>query len=226
MITMVESDIKMKNIELNILMNLDINTVFDIDTAYVIRNYELQLPDTSVIINSRSDIKQFDAKIAAVKLQQQYERSKRLPDFGISLSHMESLGMMPNQYSAMGMITIPIAPWSAKEYKSNIKGLNYKTSSIAFQKQALANETAGMVASLQTQLKAAKQQLANYRKNIGPTYYRSYQASLLAYEQNTGDLFLVLDGMRMYRMSKMNELDQLKALVNLEIKYEKELEIR
>jgi hypothetical protein len=161
-----------------------------------------------------------------VKLQQQYEKAKRGPDFGISLSHMQSLGEMPNQYSAMGMITIPIAPWASKEYKSNIKGLDNTVNVISFQKQALINETAGMIASLQTQIKSAKQQLTNYNENIIPTYYKSYQTSLIAYEQNTEDLFVVLDGLKMYRMAKMNELDQLKALLKFQVDYEKEMEIR
>ena len=73
---------------------------------------------------------------------------------------------MPNQYSAMGMITIPIAPWSSKEYKSNIKGLDNTTKAINYEKQSLINETVGMIVSLQTQIKSTKQQLANYSDNI------------------------------------------------------------
>jgi hypothetical protein len=161
-----------------------------------------------------------------VKLQQQYEKSKRLPDFGISLSHMQSLGMMPNQFSAMGMITIPIAPWASKEYKSNIKGLDNTFNAINFQKQSLINETAGMIAAMQTQIKSAKQQLTNYSDNIIPTYYKSYQTSMIAYEQNTEDLFVVLDGLKMYRMAKMNELEQFNTLLKLQVDYEKEMEIR
>jgi hypothetical protein len=219
-------DIQMKNVELNTLMNADKFFVFEVDTILHSRNYELQLPDTSLISSSRSDIKQFDASIGLVKLQQQYEKSKRLPDFGISLSHMQSLGMMPNQYSAMGMITIPIAPWASKEYKSSIKGLENTSNAINFQKQSLINETAGMIASLQTQIKSVKQQLTNYNGNIISAYYKSYQTSLLAYEQNTEDLFVVLDGLKMYRMAKMNELDQLNTLLKLQVDYEKEMEIR
>ena len=126
----------------------------------------------------------------------------------------------------MGMITIPIAPWASKEYKSNIKGLNNTANAISFQKQSLLNETAGMIASLQTQIKFSKQQLANYSNNIIPTYYKSYQTSMIGYEQNTEDLFVVLDGLKMYRMAKMNELDQLNTLLKLQVDYEKEMEIR
>src|ERR1035437_3696574 len=226
--TMLLGDMKMKNVELNTLMNLDKSSMFDIDTNLLSHTYELQLPDTTLISSSRSDIKQFDASIGMIKLQQQYEKSKRLPDFGISISHMQTYSVMPmpNLYSAMGMITIPIAPWASKEYKSNIKGLDNTANAISFQKQSLINETAGLIASLQTQIKSTKQQLNNYNYIIIPTYYKSYQTSMIAYEQNTENLFVVLDGLKMYRMAKMNELDQLNALLKLQVDYEKEMEIR
>ena len=57
-------------------------------------------------------------------------------------------------------------------------------------------------------------------------YSKSYQASLIGYEQNTEDLFVVLDGLKMYRMAKMNEFDQLNTLLKLQVEYEKEMEIR
>ena len=223
---MILADVNMKNVELNTLMNLDKAFIFDIDTNLQSHNYELQLPDTALISSTRSDIKQFDASLGKVKLQQQYEKSKRYPDFGISLSHMKSFGEMPNQYSAMGMITIPIAPWSSKEYKSNIKGLDNTTKAINYEKQSLINETVGMIVSLQTQIKSTKQQLANYSDNIIPIYFKSYQTSMIAYEQNTENLFVVLDGLKMYSMAKIKELDQVNALLKLQVEYEKEMQIR
>lgn len=223
---MLLSEIKMKNIELNTLMNIDKSFVFEIDTTIKSHDYELQFIETLPLSDYRSDLKQYDAKIELLRLQQEYEKSKRLPDFGISVSHMESLGLMPNQYSVMGMVTIPIVPWAAKEFKYNIQGLNYTANAISLEKQSLINETSGVIASLQAQIKFAKQQLSNYTNNITPAYYKSYQASLTAYEQNTEDLFIVLDGLKMYRMAKMTELDQLNTLFKLQVQYEKELEIR
>lgn len=219
-------EIKMRNIELNVLMNQDKEFVFDVDTSLRSKSYELEGIDTLRIVESRSDIKQYDAQIAMANLQQQFEKSKRLPDFGFSLSHMESLGMMPNQYAAMGMISLPIGPWATKEYKSNIKGLENTKNAIYYQKESMVNETSGMIASLQTQIAVIKLQLQNYSTNIAPNYYKSYQASLLSYEQNTEGLYVVLESLRMFRMAKMNELDQLLTLIKLETEYERELEIR
>ena len=162
---MVVSDMKIKNVELNTLMNTDKNFVFDIDSTVPANNYEYQISDTSLIASSRSDIKQYDAYVNLIRLQQKYEKSKRLPDFGISFSHMQSLGTMPNQFAAMGSVSIPIVPWASKEYKSNIKALDNSAKAISFQKQALLNETSGMVSSLKIQIISAKQQLQNSNLN-------------------------------------------------------------
>ena len=224
--TMILSEMEMKRIELGVLMNLNKNSVFELDTLLVPKYYESQLLDTTLIATSRSDIKQFDASIGLLKLQQQYEKSKRLPDFGVSFSHMQSLGEMPNSFAAMGMITLPIAPWASKEYKSNITGLANSEDAITFQKQSLVNESAGMIASLQAQIQSSKIQLNNYNNNILPAYFNSYKMSLIGYEQNTEDLYVVLDGLKMYWMATIDSFDQLYKLLKLQTEYEKELEIR
>jgi len=224
--TMLISEMKMKSVELRTLMNADKTLVFDIDTALQLQNYDLQFTDTSLMASSRSDIRQFDASIGLLKLQQGYEKSKRLPDFGVSYAHMQTLGEMPNQFSAMAMITIPIAPWASKEYKSNINGLNSQINAISFQKQSLINETTGKIVLIQTQMNSARQQIDNYDHNILPAYYKSYEAALRAYEQNTENLFAVLDAIKMYSMASINELDQLETLLKLQVNYEKEMEIR
>jgi len=223
---MLNGDMSMKNVELNTLMNIDKNTVLNFDTNIVVKNYELQPPDTALISATRSDVKLFDEKINLIKLQQKFEQSKRLPDFGISVSHMQTFGDMPNLYSAMAMVTLPIVPWASKEYSSAIKGLNCKSNAVNYERQSLINLTAGNLASLQAQIKSTKNQIANFENNIVPAYYKSYQSSLSAYEENTENLFIVLDGLRMYRMSKINELNQLNTLLKLQVSYEKELEIR
>jgi outer membrane protein TolC len=224
--TMLLNEMKMRNVELNTLMNQDKAYAFSVDTLVQSHDYEIQLADTSVIAASRSDVRQFDASIELVKLQQQVERSKRLPEFGVSFSHMQSLGTLPNQFSAMGMVTIPIVSWASKEYKSNIKGLDFTARALSYQKESLINETAGKIASIQAQIKSIKQQLANYEDNIIPAYYNSYETAMIAYEQNTEDLFVVLDALRMYRMARMAKLDQLNTLLKLQVEYEKEMEIR
>ncbi len=225
--TMFLSDMKMKNVELNTLLDFDQSTEFDIDTTLHEKQYELQLPDSVSLMSSRSDIKQYDANLGLIQMRQKIEKSKRLPDFGVSVSHMQSLSpMTSSQFAAMGMLTIPIVPWASKEYKSNIKGLSNTENAINYQKKYLLCEIAGNIASLQTRIKSSKQQLKNFGSMIIPNYLKSYQSAIIGYEQNTEDLFVVLDGLKMFRMAKMNELDQLNTLLKLQVDYEKEIELR
>ena len=223
---MLVADMKMKNVMLNTLMKRDKDFVFDVDTTLPMHSYESVSSDSAAIALARSDVKQLDASKNLLKLQQDYENSKRLPDFGISASHMQSLGMMPNQFSIMGMVTIPIAGWSSRMYKSTVKGLNNQMNAVEYQKQNLVNMVSGEIVMLQVEIKTTKQQISNYQNNIVPAYYKSYQAALMAYEQNTGDLFIVLDAFKMYRMQSMNELDELSQLFKLQVEYEREMEIR
>ncbi len=223
---MLDAEMKMKNVMLNTLMDRKKDFVFDVDTLATIHHYETITADSNNIASSRSDVKQLEASRALLKLQQNYDYSQRLPDFGISANHMQSLGIMPNQFSIMCMITIPIAGWSAKMYRSEVAGLKAQMNAVDDQQQELMNMAAGNIAVLQVEIKEAKQELNNYRNNVVPAYNDSYRAALLSYEQNTGDLFVVLDAFKMYRMESMSELDELGRLLNLQVEYEKEMEIR
>jgi cobalt-zinc-cadmium efflux system outer membrane protein len=223
--TMVKSEIEMRNIELNILMNIDRSIVFKTDTNLIMHPYEFQKTDTA-LIRERSDLKKIDAMMQSYKLEQKSEQSRTKPEFGITVNYMQSLGGMSDQYSVMGMITFPFAPWSAREYKAKTAGLNYELQSVSYERSAMLTDISGMILSLQVQMRSAYRQWRNYSENIVPNYYNSYQAAFLAYQQNSEDLVMVLDGLKMYRMSKLSELDALGKYYELQLKYEKELEIQ
>lgn len=224
--TMVTSDMKMKNVELNTLMNEEKSFAFDIDTAVAEKPYEKQLHDSAYLIAHRSELRKIDAELNQLMLKQDLEKSKRLPDFGVSLSHMQMFGGMGSQYAAMGMITLPMLPWSAREYKANVRGLESNAGALKYEKQALLNEITGNLAVLQNRMESTRKLLDNYHNNIVPAYYKSYQALMLAYEQSNEELSMVLDGLKMYRMVKINELDQWNELLKLQADYEKQMELR
>lgn len=69
-----------------------------------------------------------------------------------------------------------------------------------------------------------KRQLKNYNQNIIPALQNTYKTSLLAYEQNTGDLPSVLDSIKDLQSARMDALDRLQELLTLQIAYEKENE--
>ena len=223
---MLEQEISQMRIALNTLMNRDKNILFDVDSSFVIQNYEIQLVDTSAIKSYRSDFKSVEKQISMIQFKQQLEINQRLPDFGIRYDHMNAFGMPPNQFTVMGMITIPIAPWSSKMYKANVKGLNFEIASMQKQKENIANEVAGKLEDLRTQLKFKKQQLILYSDNIIPSLKKNYETTLLAYNQNTEMLFMVLDAWEMFNMKQLEYLDKVNELLQIQISYEKEIEKR
>ncbi len=221
---MLENDSREKMIELNRLMNRDKNIQFAIDTVYTIKEYDKDMTDTAAIIGFRSDIKVLEKNVQVARLKQQYEYSKRKPDFGIRYDHMFSFGENPNLFSLMGMVSIPIAPWSSKMYKSNVAGLNYELEAYQKQKESIVNEVSGELQMLRTQIANKKRQIKLYETGIIPALQKNYKTTLLAYEQNTEDLFIVLDAVQNLQMTQIEYLDQLQGLLQLQVEYEKQIE--
>jgi outer membrane protein TolC len=216
--------INQRNILLNTLMNRDKTAPFAVDTTITLKDYEVAITDTAALVNSRSDIKGINRNIDLQQLNAQMEYSKRKPDFGIQAAHMFSYGGYPNQYILMASVTIPIAPWSSKEYKANLKGIRYETEELQQKKMDILNQTAGQLAGLKGDIGSKKKQFDNYQQNIIPALQNGYKTALQAYDQNTGDLPSVLNGIKDLQMARMTALDRLQELLTLQVAYEKEIE--
>jgi cobalt-zinc-cadmium efflux system outer membrane protein len=219
------NEIKQRSIMLNILMNRDKQLTFAVDTNIIVRDYTNKVIDTAALAASRSDIKAIDRNIALQQLNSYVEYSKRKPDFGIQVSHMQSYGGFPNQYVLMGSVTIPFVPWASKEYKANLKGIRYEVEELQQQKASILNEADGKLTGLKTEMSSKKQQLNNYNQNIIPALQNNYKTSLLAYEQNTGDLYIVLDALKALQVAKMEALNRIQEILQLQVSYERENEI-
>lgn len=218
------NEVTQKNIMLNTLMNRDKQAAFLVDTNYVLKDYETAITDTASIANTRSDIKGINRNIDLQQLNAQMEYAKRKPDFGIQAAHMQSYGGYANQYILMGSITIPIVPWASKEYKANLKGIHYEVEELQQKKLDILNQAQGQLAGLRTDMSSKKRQLKNYEQNIIPALQNGYKTALLAYDQNTGDLPSVLDGIKSLQLIRMEALDRLQELLTLQVAYEREYE--
>lgn len=218
------NEISQKNIMLNTLMNRAHSTTFTVDTTIVINDYETNITDTATLAGARSDIKSINRNIELQQLNSQMEYAKRKPDFGIQAGHMQSYGGMANQYILMGSVTIPIVPWASKEYKANLKGIRYEVQELQQKKLDILNQAQGQLAGLRTDMSSKKRQLKNYNQNIIPALQNTYKTSLQAYEQNTGDLPSVLDGIKSLQSARMAALDRLQELLTLQVAYEREYE--
>ncbi|MGF7082133.1 TolC family protein [Mucilaginibacter sp. UYCu711] len=218
------NEISQKNIMLNTLMNREKQAVFLVDTIYVVKEYETVISDTAALSNARSDIKGINRNIDLQQLNAQMEYAKRKPDFGIQAGHMQSYGGMANQYVLMGSVTIPIVPWASKEYKANLKGIRFEVEELQQKKLDILNQAKGQLAGMRADMSSKKRQLKNYDQNIIPALQNGYKTALLAYDQNTGDLPSVLDGIKSLQLIRMEALDRLQELLILQVAYERENE--
>jgi cobalt-zinc-cadmium efflux system outer membrane protein len=220
----INNDISQKNIMLNTLMNRDKQTAFTVDTNIVVKNYENTITDTSSLAANRSDIKGINRNMDLQQLNAQMEYSKRKPDFGLQAGHMFSYGSNANQYILMASVTIPIVPWASKEYKANLKGIRYEVEALQQKKLDILNQAQGQLAGLKTDMSSKKKQLNNYNQNIIPALQNSYKTALQAYDQNTGDLPSVLNGINDLQTARMTALDRLQEVLTLQVAYERENE--
>lgn len=212
------------NIGLNILMVRDVNTPFEIDTLIQPRYYSVTTTDTANIIN-RSDITALTNYIQSMKLEQKEMKVGVRPDFGVRAEHAQMFGM-PNQWSIMGMMTIPIAPWSSKMYSSEVKSIGFQIQSMEFEKKTMQLMATKMLTEKLTMLSYENEQYQNYSQQIIPAYENNMQANLLAFRQNTGDLFVLLDAWEMLLMKKLEMYGRLFNVLKLEAEYEYEREIK
>jgi cobalt-zinc-cadmium efflux system outer membrane protein len=220
--SMLMSQMAESNIGLNILMNRDINTTFSIDTIIGLNNYEtLLFVDTSSI--KRSDILSIESSIASMTLNQKYMSSFKKPDFGLKAQHMQMFGM-PNQFSVMGMVTIPIVPWSSKMYKSEVKSMGFEIETMRKEKETMQLMALKMSSEKLIMLRFEKEQLKNYESEIIPSYQKNLETSLLAYKQNTGSFFILLDAWDMTLMKQMEYFNKLNNVLKLQAEYEFETE--
>jgi outer membrane protein TolC len=226
MMLMTSADIKESSYRLKALMNVDAKDMLMIDTATVVTFDQSQMMfDTASLSRQRSDVRQIDQAIEVMRLNQQLQSAQAKPDFKIRLEHMDSRGKgMPNQFSAMAMVTIPIAPWSSKMYKSEVKGMQYDIEAMKRGREALLIEARGMVSGMAAQIKTMQQQLTNYDSKIIPALRKNYETLMLAYEENREQLPMVIDGWEALNMAQMEYLEKLESYYNMIVKYEKELE--
>ncbi|GAA4465209.1 hypothetical protein GCM10023189_45500 [Nibrella saemangeumensis] len=202
---MQESAVVQATIGLNTLMNRPPQTAFQIDTLLV-------LPTSSftpqpLLIDRRSDVLAMSHTIQSMELSRQVMASSRKPDFGVRVEHMQMLSM-PNQVSVMGMITLPLAPWSSPMFKADVKSMQFDISAMQREKETMVLMAQQMLAEKIAMLHYENAQLQAYQSEILPAYQKNFDASLIAYRQNTGSLFVLLDAWDMLLMKRLTYLDK------------------
>ena len=226
MLIMLDNDLTQRRIMLNTLMNRDKKFKFDIDTVYFLKSYSTSEFDTSTFISSRSDIKAIDQDIQLAFLEQDVERAKLKPMFGLRFDHMFGFGGVPMQHSVMGMVKLPMAKWSSRASRANVESLKWKAESMNQQKQNLLNEATGIAYGMKNEILARQKQVKLYEDYIIPALRKNFQTMQLGYEQNTEELFSLYDAWETLTMTQLQYLDQLQQLLLMQVELERILEVK
>lgn len=220
---MAESEMAVQRIRLSALMNAAIDSTLVPDTTY-----QLTLPslpvDSSTITAARSDIRAIDRQKVVNELQQQLEKARLRPEFGLKYDHMFGFGGLPQQFNLMAMVRIPMASWSSRMNKAAIQSLKFRNEALDQQKQMMILESSGMAMEMLQQIKSMQTQIGLYRDNIIPALRNNYQTMLLAYEQNTEELFMLYDAWESLNMTQMELINQQGALNLMIIQFKKTLQ--
>jgi len=224
MIRMQEGTIAKARAWLNSLMNAPGNDPFEVDTTYSPEFLPAASYDTASLSGVRKDILRMNESIRSMQLNIESMKTQRKPDFRIRFDHMYPLdAVMPNAYSVMGMISIPIAPWSSKMYKSEIKAMQFNIQSMEKEKAAMLQETQGMLYGMQYEIESMRTRVKALEEKVIPSLQKTLDANFITYQENKMQLTQVIDAWEALVMMQMNVLDEKLKLYEMIVDYEKEL---
>lgn len=221
---MQEGIIKKTKAWLNSLMNTAGNEDFEIDTTYQPVFTPSISYDTASLAGSRMDVFKMNESIHSMQLNIESMRQQKKPDFKIRFDHMYPLdAMMPNAYSVMGMLSIPIAPWSSKMYKSDIKAMQLNIQGMQKERSAMLVETQGMLYGMQSEILSMQKRISTMQDKVIPALQKAMDAFFVNYQENKAQLPVVIDAWEALTMTQMNVLDEKLKLYEMIVDYEKEL---
>lgn len=221
---MYTSEIRDRRIRLNTLMGEPALAPLEIDSSYRLKSYrELQF-DSTLFYASRSDLKALDKELEINRLRVETEQMNLKPQFGVKYDHMFGFGGSPMLYTLMGMVRVPLFGGASRMSKANMESLRWKARAVQAQKEMMVNEYAGMAYSMRNELELKMQQMQVYDTDIIPALRNNYRTMQLAYEQNTGELFMLYDAWESLNMKQMAQLDLLEQALKLQVTIEQIIE--
>ncbi|SFW83083.1 TolC family protein [Chitinophaga sancti] len=224
MIRMQEGTIAKARSWLNSLMNAPGNQEIEIDTTYQPVFEIASSYDTATLAASRKDIIKMNESIHSMQLNIESMKKEKKPDFKFRFDHMYPLyAMMPKAFSAMGMISIPIAPWSSKMYKSGVKAMEYNVQAMEKERAAMLQETQGMLYGMQYEIQSMQKRIEAMESKIIPALRQTLDANFLNYQENKLALSNVIDSWEALSMMQSNVLDEKLKLYEMIADYEKQL---
>jgi outer membrane protein TolC len=178
-----------------------------------------------ILETSRSDIQKMNSEINSMKLNQALMSSMSKPEFEFRAKHYLR-DAKPDLFAVEAMVMIPIVPWSAKGYKSEAKAMGLRAEAMEQDRQAMLNMASSMVSMIYIEWKSKRTEVERNREKVIPAYRKSFEANLLAYSQNTGDMMQVILAWDDLLMAQMQYFERLGELLKTQADYEREMQIR
>lgn len=223
MILMEEGTVMKSRSWLNSLMNQPGMTEFEVDTTWE-PHFAPALHDTATIASARYDIRKMEESIRTMELGIRQMKTEKKPDFRIRLDHMIPLASgMPKAYSVMGMLSIPIAPWSRGMYRSEIKSMEQNIAAMENERSAMLQETQGMLYGMLAEIRQMDRRIASMEKVIVPSLRKALDANFAAYQENRLQLPVVIDAWEALTMTETGVLDEKLKRYEMIVEYEKAL---
>ncbi|MBK0401856.1 TolC family protein [Adhaeribacter sp. BT258] len=207
---------------INTLIGQHVNQEFSVDTTAVpgIGISPMLLIDTTA---DRSDIAIMSANIQAMQANRELMKTELKPEFGFRFEHMPMFNM-ESMYSAMVMVSIPIAPWSSKMTKAEVKAMDQQLNAMEKERETMHLMHLRMANEKQAMWKLEQERVQHFQEKVLPAYRKALDVNLLAYRQNTANLFVVLDAWEMWQMKEMEYYELLGKALKLEVEYAREME--
>jgi outer membrane protein TolC len=124
----------------------------------------------------------------------------------------------------MGMMRLPLAPWSSGMSKANAESYRLKEQSLLQQRQMTLNEATGMAQGMIIEIATKERQLELYEQKIIPATRNNYAMYQLAYEQNTEELFMLFDAWESLNMIQLEYLETMQELLMAQVELDRILE--
>ena len=223
-----ENDVEQARIALNTLMNREKAMVFYVDTSAVDMavavNLAAPVMDSSGLAEHRSDIRAEGERIRLAGLEQEAERAKLRPEWGLRYDHMFGFGGTPMEYTLMATVRLPMLSWSSRATKANVESLKWKARSLEDERQAMVNEAMGAAYALQRALAAKRRQVRVLEEEVLPALRKNFQTLQLAYEQNTEELLSVYDAWETLDGTLMEYWDDVEKALLMQVELKKVFE--
>ncbi len=217
---------------MNSLMDRPTGNALQIDTAEDPLQEQINIlqVDTAYVQTHRTDILHTADEIHSIRLNQEVSSSQAKPQFGITWDNMRMPAGSPTgnssmyMYNIMGMITIPIAPWFSKGYKSEVGSMDYQVAAMQKMQDNQVQQALGNIRKDWLSLQSARRELRIFQDEVIPSYAKTYQANLDAFSENTGDIYETLMAWDDLTMKKIEYYDKLSDLLSIRVMLETEMQ--